>query len=83
MAMAENLNFDESAEVRWIRGESASVDLSWGEANQKFGTLREALDFARGGLPADARGPFITTASGRVLRGDDISAAKPDLAPGR
>ncbi|MDB5558171.1 MAG: hypothetical protein JWQ36_1105 [Enterovirga sp.] len=81
--MADDLNLDEAAEVRWIRGESADADLSWGEANQKFATLREALDFARSGLPPDARGPFITTASGRVLRGDDIGAARPDLAPGR
>ena len=81
--MANNLDLDEPAEVRWIRGESADADQSWGEASQKFGTLREALDFARGGLPADARGPFVTTASGRVLRGDDIEAARPDLAPGR
>ncbi|NNM71040.1 hypothetical protein [Enterovirga aerilata] len=81
--MPDDLNFDEPAEVHWIRGENASADLSWGEASQKFATLREALDFAQGGLPADARGPFVTTASGRVLRGDDIAAAKPDLAPGR
>ena len=81
--MADNLNFDEPAEVHWIRGENADADLSWGEVSRTFGTLREAIDFARGGLPADARGPFITTASGRVLRGDDISAAKPALAPGR
>ncbi|MGA0594473.1 hypothetical protein [Enterovirga sp. CN4-39] len=81
--MADELNLDEPAEVRWIRGENASADLSWGEANQSFPTLREALAFARTGLPADARGPFVTTASGRVLRGDDIGAAKPDLSPGR
>ena len=81
--MADELNLDEPAEVRWIRGESASADLSWGETNQAFPTLREALAFARTGLPSDARGPFVTTASGRVLRGDDIAAEKPDLAPGR
>ena len=81
--MADDLNFDEPAEVHWIRGESANADLSWGEATQKFATLREALDFARSGLPPEARGPFVTTASGRVLKGDDIGAAHPDLAPGR
>ncbi len=81
--MASDLNLDEPAEVHWIRGESAHADLSWGEATQKFGTLREALEFAHSGLPPEARGPFVTTASGRVLRGDDIGAARPDLTPGR
>jgi hypothetical protein len=81
--MADDLNLDESAEVHWIRGEHSSADASWGEQSRTFPTLREALDFAHSGLPADARGPFVTTASGRVLRGDDIAAAKPDLAPGR
>jgi hypothetical protein len=81
--MRDDLNYDEPAEVHWIRGESANADLSWGEASQKFETLREALEFAHSGLPEYARGPFVTTASGRVLRGDDIGAARPDLAPGR
>lgn len=75
-----DLNLEEPAEVHWMRGEHTSADASWGEQQRRFPTLREAIAFARTGLPDDARGPFITTASGRVLRQSEIGAARPDLS---
>lgn len=79
---ADDPDLNQPAEVHWMRGEHSSASDSWGERQRQFPTLREAVEFARSGLPEDARGPFITTASGRVLRGDQIAAALPDLSPG-
>ena len=81
--MDEHHELDQPAKVHWFRGEHSSADASWGEASRDFPTLSEALDFARTGLPEDARGPFVTTASGQVLKGDQIGAARPALSPSR